>query len=187
MARRLGLEQPAPVQPPLALEITSLRSVEGDIVDYTVVEGSRADGRLVRELNLPDGAVVAMLARGNEIIAPRGATRCRTGDHAFLVVKPDVRRLVDRVFAPAGEVPEPLPAVEFPLSAGMRVADLEEFYGITVEAPPDCTLAELMALRAEGHTDEGTAVQLGNVVLTIRERSGDQVEWIGLRILTQEE
>ena len=95
----------------------------GDIVDYLVAPGSRAAGRSIRQLALPDGAVVAMVARGAEIIPPRGSTRLETGDHTFLVLRPDVRALVDRVFAPRGaEEDEPLPAVEFPLSPGTRIA-----------------------------------------------------------------
>jgi len=185
VAARLGLERAARPEPPVSLEITSLRHVSGDIVDYLVVDGARAAGRLVRELSLPEDAVVAMISRGSDIIPPRGSTRLQVGDHAFLVVSPDGRQLVDRVFAPGGQaVDEPLTAVEFPLSARMRVAELVEFYGIDVDAPPECTLEEL--LRSRLSPDEiavDSAVDLGNVRLRIRQMSGEGVDVVGLQVL----
>mgnify|MGYP006177170241 CR=1 FL=1 len=94
---------------------------EWDLTSARVVQ---AAGRLIREISLPDGAVVAMVTRERDIIPPRGSTRLLPGDHAFVVLRPDVRQLVDRAFAPgSAESPEPLPPVEFPLSPRTRVAD----------------------------------------------------------------
>lgn len=185
VAAWLGLQQPAQMEPPVTLEITSLRHVTGDIVDYLVAPGSRAAGRSIRELALPDGAVVAMVARGDDVIPPRGSTRLELGDHTFLVLRPDVRALVDRVFAPRGaEEDEPLPAVEFPLSPGTRVAELVEFYGIRVDAPAESTLEDLLRSRlASRDVGVGAIVDLGSVRLRVRETSADGIEVIGLQIL----
>lgn len=186
LAARLGLQSASEPEPPVTLEITSLRHVSGDIVDYLVVEGARAAGRLVRELSLPDGAVVAMISRGDEIITPRGSTRLLAGDHASLVLKPQVRRLVDRVFAPEGHLAdEPLPLVEFPLSPRTRVADLVEFYGIQIDAPAESTLEMLLRtrLKSQGVT-VGGAIDLGNIRLRVREMSGGEIELVGLQVLS---
>lgn len=185
VATRLGLEEPARPEAPVTLEITSLRHASGDIVDYLVVEDARAAGRLIRELSLPDGAVVAMIARADDIIPPRGSTRLQHGDHAFLVVRPEIRQLVDRVFAPGGApIQEPLEPVEFPLSPRARVADLEDFYGIRVAAPPECTLAELLEDRLPpGERKVGGCVDLENVRLSIREVSPAGIELVGLQVL----
>jgi potassium/hydrogen antiporter len=184
VAARLGLAGTAEPEPPVTLEITSLRHVGGDIVDYLVVERAKAAGRLIRELSLPEGAVVAMVTRGQEIIPPRGSTRLLQGDHAFLVLRADVRKLVDRVFAPRGErVDEPLPAIEFPLSPQTRVADLVDFYGIEVDAAPGCTLEQLIRDRAgESELLVGTTVDLGSVRLRVRELSAEGVELVGLQL-----
>ncbi|HUF13763.1 MAG TPA: potassium/proton antiporter [Longimicrobiales bacterium] len=188
VAERLGLQQVAEPEPPVTLEISSLRGVEGDIVDYIVNNRSKASGRAIREMSLPDGAVVAMVARGSEIIPPRGSTRIFPGDHVFVVLRPEVRGFVDRAFAGRGEVAEPLPAMEFPLSPRTRVEDLVEFYGIAVDAAADSTLEELMRSRLEGGAlVVGAAVRLGAVRLSIREMSGSVIERIGLQVMTEED
>src|SRR5690606_30688647 len=115
-------------QPAVSLEITSLRDVDADIVEYTVEAGTLAAARPIRDLRLPDGAVVAMLVREREIIPPRGSTHVETGDHVFVVMRGAVRPLVDRVFRRQRE-PAAIPAeVEFPLRGDTTVAELREFY-----------------------------------------------------------
>lgn len=109
VARRLGVQRPAEPSPPLSLEISSLRHVEGDIVDYAIGPASRAANRLVSELGLPDGSVAALLTRGEAIIPPRGRTRLLPGDHVIVVLRPELRPEVDRAFGP-GEGDPPGPA-----------------------------------------------------------------------------
>ena len=185
VAAWLGLDRPAAPAPPVTLEITSLRHLQGDIVDYLVVQGATASGRMIRELALPEGAVVALVSRGQDIVPPRGSTRLLPGDHAFLVLKPGVRQLLDRIFAPGGAEPRgPLPAIEFPLSPRTRVAELVEFYGIDVDADPESTLEELIRERAgEGALAVDTAVDLGGVRLRVAEVSPEGVEVVGLRVV----
>jgi len=109
VARKLGLQTPAEIQPPLTLEISSLRHVDRDIVDFAVSPQSLAAGRLIRELALPDGVVIALIARGDKTIPPRGSTRIEAGDHVILILCPDTRNLVNQVFA--GRVAEGPPTM----------------------------------------------------------------------------
>ncbi|HEX8905689.1 MAG TPA: TrkA C-terminal domain-containing protein, partial [Longimicrobiaceae bacterium] len=51
------------------------------------------------ELALPEGAVVAMVLRGGEMIPPAGVTEIRPGDHVSVVLRPEARPAVDRAFA----------------------------------------------------------------------------------------
>lgn len=132
LARLLGLQVPPPPEPPVTLEITSLKDVEGDIVEYTVTPDSRAAGAAIRDLALPEGAVVAMIVRDHEVIPPRGSTRVEPGDHAFIVIRREVRPLVDRIFARGvvdsvepvgpGAVPPEQGALEGPDRSPGRVA-----------------------------------------------------------------
>ena len=131
-ARRLGLEIPIEIAPPLTLEISSLRHVEGDIVDYTVGNDSRAAGRCVQDLALPEGVVIALVARQDKIIPPQGKTRIEAGDHVIVVLRPDARQLVDQVFGNRTETSvEQLVGLEFPLRGTTTVSELEDMYGIT--------------------------------------------------------
>lgn len=182
-ARRLGLEQPAEPEPAVSLEITSLRHVDGDIVEYAVGPDARAAGRRISELALPDGAVIALIARGQELIPPRGSTRIAAEDHVFLVLRPGLRSLVDRVFArDPGAVAEPLPALEFPLLATTTAGDLEEFYGIRIEAPPDRTLGQIIADALGPDLAVGGEITVGDVVLRVRAMDDREIEQVGLVI-----
>jgi cell volume regulation protein A len=112
VARRLGVQLLVEPTPPLTLEISSLRHVKGDIVDYTIGPDSRAAGRLVRELGLPAGAVAAIVTREQTIIPPHGNTRILAGDHVILVLRPGLRPLVDQIFGRTDEGRDVLPAPE---------------------------------------------------------------------------
>lgn len=189
MARSLGLEMPAEPAPPVTLELTSLRHVEGDIIDYLVSPESRAAGRLVRELALPEGVVIALIARGQQIIPPQGKTRIEAGDHVTVVQRPGTMRLVNKLFASAGTRSEELPAsVEFPLRASITVGELEEFYGIQMQAPPGSTLDQALRERLglEG-TRPGDYVAFGPIALYVRGMSDEgTIEQVGMVILSLE-
>ena len=184
LAKRLGLQRRADEGAALSLEITALRQVSGDIVDYAVVEESKASHRRIRDLALPDGAVIAMVARGREMIPPRGSTVLEPGDHAFVVVRPEVRSLVERAFALTEDASGDLaPGLEFHLSGRVRIDQLEEFYGIHVEAPPQATLDELLRSRlGPSEIQVGASIELGEIVLTIREVSSGGIERVGLEV-----
>jgi len=183
VARFLGLQQPEEPAPPATLEITSLRDVDGDIVEYTVSPASRACSHTLREMAFPDGAVVAMITRGEEIIPPRGSTRIEAGDHVFVVMRSGMKPLIDRAFsdrdAPVEELP---PAVEFPLSGHTTVADLADFYGVMVHDDPALTLAEAMHRRLARPVRQGDRVLIDEVCLYAREVGPEGVEWVGLAI-----
>lgn len=97
-ARLLGLQTPPVPESPVTLEITSLREVASDIVEVTLALDSAAAGRLVRELELPESIVIAMLVREGKVVPTRGSTRLEAGDHVFLVLESEARALVERAF-----------------------------------------------------------------------------------------
>lgn len=147
-ARWLGLECLRPPEPPVTLEISSLRQLDGQVVDYFVKDDSRAAGLQVRELALPGGVVIALIARGEKVIPPQGITRIHPGDHVILVLRRGTQGMVERVFGPASDEPTQMPnEVEFPFRGSITVGELEEFYSIRMDAAPETTLDELMRRR----------------------------------------
>lgn len=98
LAHRLGLQEERSTEPPVSLEITALQHVNAEIVDYTVGTGSRAAGRRINELALPPGVVIAMIARGTDLIPPGGGTEIASGDHVFVVLRPESKGAVDHAF-----------------------------------------------------------------------------------------
>jgi cell volume regulation protein A len=63
------------------------------IDDALVVSGVRLD-----ELDFPDGASVALIVRGNQLIPPKGGTALLPGDHVYLVVQAEDRPLIQLMF-----------------------------------------------------------------------------------------
>jgi cell volume regulation protein A len=98
LATRLGLQQPPRPEAPASLELMALRDVNAEIVDYVLAGDAPFAGRRVRELKLPEGAVIAMVSRGRTLIPPRGSTLLQGGDHVFVITRQETRAEVDRVF-----------------------------------------------------------------------------------------
>ncbi len=185
LARWLGLDAEGAPVPPVALEITSVKHLGGDIVDYPVAAGSRVAGRRVRDLALPDDAVIAMIARGRHVVPPRGSTRIHVDDHVFFVVVPEVRPLVDRLFTQDTDEPSDLPLdTEFPISGNTTVAEIEEFYGITVDAAPSRSLDEVLRSHLGTRLENGRGIRLGDVKLRVREVHNNRVTQVGMELVS---
>jgi potassium/hydrogen antiporter len=145
VARKLGLETPAKKESAITLEISSLKDVEGDIVDYFVDSECRVAGKLIRELALPEEVVVALIVHNNKIKLPKGSSRIEAGDHVIVVLRPHVRAMVDRIFSRPGSLNAERDwsqAAEFPLRADMKVEDLENFYDISLDADKKLSLEQ---------------------------------------------
>lgn len=189
VAEKLGLLLKAEAAPPVSLEISSLRYFEGDIVDYTVGADSRAAGKQVRELALPDGVVIAMIARKQQLIPPQGLTRIEPGDHVIIVLRPGVGALVNQVFAPV-EAREVVPVqLEFPLRASISVGELEEFYGFSLNAPAGDTLdAAIRRALVPEVPRVGSLARFAEIALHVREvdRNGT-ITQVGMVVLPADE
>jgi cell volume regulation protein A len=105
LATGLHLQEPARPAPAVSLELMSLRDVQADIVDYPVLPSSPLVLKTVQDLRLPEGAILAMISRGNKLIAPRGATELRPNDHLFIIAGAGSRAALDQALNDAGDSP----------------------------------------------------------------------------------
>jgi cell volume regulation protein A len=96
IARRLDLVDPRPAVAAAPLEVDALAPLE--LVEFNVAGDHAIAGSKVRELGLPRSALVAVVARGNETIPPRGSTVVHAGDRLFVLARPGARRDLDDVF-----------------------------------------------------------------------------------------
>jgi potassium/hydrogen antiporter len=186
VARRLGLQREGEPEPAVTLEITSLKHVNADIVEYAIPEQCKAAGRRLRDLALPSGVLVAMIIRNENLVPATGTTRLLAGDYVFVVLAPGVRPLVDRVFQE--RVVASPPAVEpvlFPLRGSATVEDLEDYYGIRINARREDTLADLIVRELGGDVQAGDRVELDGVRLVVQEVTDGQVTIIGLVFLAE--
>ncbi|HEX2201938.1 MAG TPA: potassium/proton antiporter [Longimicrobium sp.] len=184
LARALGLQTEAAPEPPVSLEITSLKDVDADIVAFGVKEQDRIAGRLVRDLALPDAAVIAMITREARVIPPRGSTRIEPGDHIFFVLDRENRPTVERLFTDLGPEGGASPAeAEFPLRGDTSLADLEEFYGVRVaEEDAEMTIDELLRSRLADRLEVGRGVDLRDVKLRVLSLSDGRVDKVSVVI-----
>ncbi len=188
VARYLKLEVPTRRPPPVSLEISSLQDVDADIVDYFVDGACRAASSMVKDLALPAGVVVALIVRDDQIIPPQGRSRIETGDHVIVVLQPEVRPMVDRVFTHGEQPLSTLPtALEFPLRGSITVGDVERFYGLSLGGTHQETLDQLMRHRLKPSEIRLSAkVCFQQIELVIRELSPTgTIEYLGMVILPE--
>lgn len=180
LARKLGLAERAPAAPAATLEITSLGEVDADIVEYTLGEDSRARGRRISRMALPDGVVVAMLTRQNAVIPPRGSTLLTTGDHVFLVQRPDARPFVEKAFSRRSDNSEALPGDELLLKGNTLVSDIADSYDIHLDADGQLPLEQLLRQHLPEPPAADNSIVLGKARLRVHELVGSRIATVAL-------
>jgi cell volume regulation protein A len=88
LTRRLGLAEVGPPPPAAAIAITSRRPLATRIVTFVVDKRAAVAGCTLADIPFPDHAAVAMVVRGDEVFAGRGALRLLPGDHVSVVCRP---------------------------------------------------------------------------------------------------
>lgn len=181
VARKLKLIEAPGESPPATLEITALNEVDAEIVKYTIADNSKAVGRYLSNLALPDNTVVAMITRGHQVIAPRGSSMLQAQDHVFMVIRPELRSFVETVFSPVCEIATTeFLNKELCLKGYTKVQDILDSYGIDLAHDKDFTLDELIKHKVNSELNLETVVVLSGVQLTVRGMVGDRVSTVGL-------
>jgi potassium/hydrogen antiporter len=98
VSRRLGLISKRPPPPPAVLEVSALRPLAGEILSFTVHPALPVCGVTLADLPLPEQVVVMLILRGDELVAPRGATRFQAGDHVYVFSPPGELGLLTLLF-----------------------------------------------------------------------------------------
>ncbi len=183
VARWLGLQQKARPEAPVSLEITALRHVDSEIVDYVIGEQSTVLGYKLRELPLPEGVLVVMITRGNKIVAATGSTVLLDGDHAFVVLQHNYRALVDRLFVDTSDNPLSLsPHIDYVFKSRVQLRQLDYFYDIQLAETPHITLNELVRERLGEELTLGDQIQVGVWHIAVREIDDGHLAKVSLKI-----
>lgn len=85
VAKWLKLALPARPKPLFNLELITMAHSDYDVVEVDLPGPRGASGPLIRELQLPEGAVIAMVTRGHEVVIPKGNTRLQGWDHVSII------------------------------------------------------------------------------------------------------
>ena len=78
------------------VKLLSLRREQLEITEIQLQEDSPSAGRLVREVDLPDGARLISVMRGGEAEIAVGETRLEPGDQVLAILKPGLEPAVRR-------------------------------------------------------------------------------------------
>ena len=73
-----------------------------EVVEMVVRHGATGIGQTLKDLDLPDGALVGAIMRDHEAFIPHGLTRVEEGDVVVAFVLPGLRDRVERMFARRG-------------------------------------------------------------------------------------
>jgi cell volume regulation protein A len=171
LARLLGRNEPAAAEPPVSLELTALRETGQELLGYRVERGSVADGKPVRDLPLPIDALITLLVRDAEAIAPRGSTILTAGDQIYVLHQTGASRVVAAVVQPV--VPDDAVlagAADAPMPFDARIAtvgDFADFYGVTLGDDSEQILAERLAERLGRPARPGETIPVPGIQLTV--------------------
>ncbi|MGL5952846.1 potassium/proton antiporter [Providencia rustigianii] len=177
-ARRLNLMQPPPLIPAATLDITAVDQIDADLVEYTLGDDCSAVGRRLSELALPDQTVIAMITRGKSVLPPRGSTMLLARDHLFVVLKPQNRAFLERLFS--GKTALALEPIELPetglsLKGTTRVNEIFESYGIQLEVDSNKTLDHFIHVNTDNQPVQGNIIRLDNIQIKIEEMIGPRI------------
>jgi cell volume regulation protein A len=89
LTRRLGLAEVGPPPPAAAIAVTSRRPLATRIVTFYVDARAAVASCMLAEIPFPEQAAVAMVVRGDELFAGRGALRLLPGDHVSVLCRPE--------------------------------------------------------------------------------------------------
>lgn len=85
MARLLKLDAPLLPQRRYPLEYVPAVKSKSDLVELEVKPGSPIIGKRIMDLAWPDSALVVLISRGEDFLAPRGATMIEQGDSLLVL------------------------------------------------------------------------------------------------------
>ncbi len=177
VARKLNLMQQPPLIPAATLDITAVDQIDADLVEYTLGDDCSAVGRRLSQLALPDQTVIAMITRGKSVLPPRGSTLFYADDHLFVVLKPENRIFLERLFseknAPELE-PIELPDSGLSLKGTTRLNEIYSSYGIQIDNGDDRTLNQFI-YATENEPSQNFVIKLADLQLRIGEMIGTRI------------
>jgi cell volume regulation protein A len=98
LTRRLRLDTPEVPMPTAALEIHSLREMDGEIHVYHIDPSVAVCGVALADIVFPQDAAALMVVRGDRMIVARGSTVFEPGDHVYVFCRRGDEPLVGLLF-----------------------------------------------------------------------------------------
>ncbi|MEQ8766276.1 MAG: Trk system potassium transporter TrkA [Planctomycetota bacterium] len=77
----------------------SLKNVDAEVLEVEVTPRGKLAGKHLRELRFPEGALVALVRRGDEVLLGTGERVLRPGDRAIVFALPEAVSQVEQLFS----------------------------------------------------------------------------------------
>lgn len=101
VANLLKLAAPSRPQPLFNLELLTMAHTDYDLVVVDLPDPRGAEGPRIRDLELPEGAVIVLITRGPEVVLPKGNTHIQGWDHVTVLAHaPDEEVVREALIAP---------------------------------------------------------------------------------------
>jgi cell volume regulation protein A len=97
-ARLLGVQVRGTPPPSAHLELASTMPLRADVHGFYLQPPALAVGARIADIEFPAGAAIMLIVRGDDLIAPRGHSELRAGDHVFVFCRPEDRASIDLLF-----------------------------------------------------------------------------------------
>jgi len=111
VAKWLGLSVPSRPKPLFSLDLITMARSDYDLVVVDLPDPKGAEGPRIRDLSLPEGAVITLITRGSDVVLPKGNTRLLGWDQVTVLAHaPDASAVHEALVGPFVE--KPLPAAD---------------------------------------------------------------------------
>ena len=95
---KLGLQSKEPPAPHAVLAIESRQPLQGELMSFYIDAALVVVGIPLEELPLPDGAAVALIIRGSQLLPPKPGTALQPGDHVHVIAPEEDRAFIQLMF-----------------------------------------------------------------------------------------
>ena len=186
LARKLKLEVPAKPEPQLRIPLNLPAALDHEILLFPL-KGKRWETPVdITEIHLPDPSRVVMFFRDKQMIERRRGITVQANDLLVVLAHRDHLKDVSQILG-WDEPPEHLTDQrffgDFTFHGTAVLRDIQAIYGVSIEQfDPALTLSECFAKNSKGHPVVGDRLDLGTVLLVVREVQGDSVTKAGMKL-----
>jgi potassium/hydrogen antiporter len=185
-ARRLHVALPRSDRGPRRIELDLPGQLEQQLVGYAV----RPKSLYLRRGLVPSWSKPTLVIRDQKILSPAEAEPVVAGDYVYLLAPPEKAEALDRFFVDMlpSSAPDPHLLGDFMVSGEIKLGDLAEIYGVTVDPEQSgLTLADYFDVHLDHAPKAGGTLPLDSIVLVARSIGGGRVNVVGLRLPEDEE
>lgn len=98
VTRRLALDVPDRPTPEAVLEVNTTHALGGELTSFFIEPFLAVCNARLAEIEFPPAAAVVLIVRGTELMAARGDTVLRDGDHVYVFFRAEDRTFIELLF-----------------------------------------------------------------------------------------